>query len=75
MDRLDTEQFTYKKTKDDKLFVFWNGKQVRTYTGRKALELISEIESAETERDVQYALARVTGNFKRGNERSSDETR
>lgn len=68
-DRLNEEQFTYKVSRDGALFVHWNGKHVRTYSGNKAAEILEEIEAAATERDVQYALARVTGNFKRGNER------
>ena len=69
-DRLDEEQFSYKFTKDGSLFVYWNGKHVRTYTGSKAAGIIEEIEGAASERDIQFALARVTGNFKRGNEKS-----
>lgn len=55
--------------KDNALFVYWNGKHVRTYTGSKAASILEEIEGAESDLDIQYSLARVTGNFKRGNER------
>ncbi len=68
--RLNQEQFTFKITKDIALFVFWNGKHVRTFSGSKAAAILEEIEGAETDLDIQYSLARVTGNFKRGNERA-----
>lgn len=68
-DRLEEEQFTYKVTKDGKLFVYWHGKEVRTYTGLKAASIIEELNSTSSTRDTQFALARVTGNFKRGNEK------
>ncbi len=67
--RLNQKQFTFKITKDNALFVYWNGKHVRTYTGSKAASILEEIEGAESDLDIQYSLARVTGNFKRGNER------
>lgn len=69
-DRLAETQFTYKTTKDGKLFVYWHGKHVRTYSGLKAAEIVDEIAEAESDRDVQLALARVTGNFKRGERRA-----
>jgi hypothetical protein len=70
-DRLDEEQFTYKVKKDGALFVYWNGKHVRTYSGNKAASILEELDAAASDREVQYALARVTGNFKRGNEKAA----
>ena len=70
---LNKEQFTYKKSKEGSLFVYWKGKHVRTYSGNKAAIIIEELESAESDREVQYALARVTGNFKRGNEKAGKQ--
>lgn len=74
-DRLEETQFTCRSTKDGKLFVYWHGKHVRTYAGLEAEDILSEINSAGSERDVQYALARVTGNFKRGNEKLAKRKR
>jgi hypothetical protein len=74
-DRLDETQFTFKSTKDGKLFVYWHGKHVRTYAGNEAEDILAEIEGSGSERDVQYALARVTGNFKRGNEKLAKKKR
>ena len=74
-DRLEETQFTFKTTKDGKLFVYWHGKHVRTYTGHEAADILAEVESAASDRDVQFALARVTGNFKRGNEKLAKKKR
>lgn len=68
-DRLEEEQFSYKTTKEGKLFVYWKGKLARTYSGHKAATIIQELGEASSLREVQLALARVTGNFKRGNEK------
>jgi hypothetical protein len=73
--RLEETQFTYKSTKDGKLFVYWYGKHVRTYIGYEAADILAEIDGASSESDVQYALARVTGNFKRGNEKLAKNKR
>lgn len=70
MSRLDEEQFTYKASRDGTLFVYWHGKHVRTYSGHQSAAILEEIEAAASDKDVQLALARVTGNFKRGNERA-----
>lgn len=69
IDRLEEEQFSYKTSKDGKLFVYWHGKEVRTYAGLKAASIVEELDAATSTREEQFALARVTGNFKRGNEK------
>ncbi len=74
-DRLSENQFSYKATKDGKLLVYWHGKHFRTYTGMEAADILSEIEEASSDRDIQFALARVTGNFKRGNEKLAKSKR
>jgi hypothetical protein len=61
--------FSYKTTKDRRLFVGWRGKTVRVLNGPKAQRLARELEAADPE-GVQLALAKATGNFKRGNERA-----
>ena len=66
--RLDDEVFSYRVTKDNKVFLFWHGKQVKTLKGMSALKFLEEIEGAEG-KDAQLIMASLTGNFKRGNER------
>jgi hypothetical protein len=67
---LDDEIFTYRITKDNKVFISWHEKQVTTLSGNKAKAFISAIEGADR-KEAQLIMAKVTGNFKRGNERAS----
>ncbi len=64
----DEDIFAYRVGKDSKVFVTWHGKQVTVLQGKAAQKLLAKVQGAER-RDVQLALAKVTGNFKRGNER------
>jgi len=65
---LDKEVFTYRVTKDQKVFISYEGKQVTTLSGKKAEDFIKKIHSAEG-KDIQLIMAKATGNFKRGNEK------
>jgi hypothetical protein len=65
------EQFSYRITRNGKLFVYWRGEQGKreiVLKGPRAEKLASELPAMDPERR-QLALARATGNFKRGNER------
>jgi hypothetical protein len=57
--------FSYRATKDGRVSVAWQGRTVRTFVGESASRLLERLRSG----DEQLELARVTGNFKRGNER------
>ena len=65
---LDEEVFTYRITKDKKVFISCEGKHVTTLSGKQADKFISKIAGMEG-KDAQLIMAKVTGNFKRGNER------
>jgi len=65
---LDEEVFTYRITKDKKVFITYEGKHVTTLSGKKAEDFIKRIQNAEG-KDAQLRMAKVTGNFKRGNEK------
>ena len=65
---LDEEIFAYRITKDGKVFVSYEGKQVVTLSGKRAEEFVRKIQNAEG-KDAQLIMAKVTGNFKRGNEK------
>ena len=67
---LDDEVFSYRITKDRKVFISYHGKQVSTLSGGRAEAFISEIKDAEG-KEAQLIMAKVTGNFKRGNEKIS----
>jgi hypothetical protein len=67
------ERFSYRITKNGKVLVYWHGATGRReiiLKGARAVGLIRELPGMDAERQ-QLALARATGNFKRGNERQS----
>ena len=65
---LANEVFTYQISKEKKVFISWNGKQVKVLKGKEAQKFISTIPGLNDE-GVQLVMAKATGNFKRGNER------
>lgn len=59
--------FQYRRTSDGKVFVSTNGKIIKTIKGRVAELFLGKIlESNEIE--SQLLMAKLTGNYKRGNE-------
>jgi len=67
-DELQDLPFSYRKGREEKVFIFWCGRSVRTLKGKKAmsfLERVSKLNDAEQ----QLVMAKITGNFKRGNEK------
>jgi hypothetical protein len=71
--RLEEEVFTYRITKNNIVFIDYNGKHVTTLKGKEAEKIIKRIEQAASDHDVQLILAKVTGNFKRGNEKGASK--
>jgi hypothetical protein len=67
---LDEEVFTYKISKDNKVFIYWLGKQVTIIQGKEAEKFMKRIENADF-KEQQLIMAKVTGNFKRGNEKQN----
>lgn len=65
---LAAEVFTYQVSKAGKVFIYWQGKQVTILAGPAAQKFISKIAALNTP-EAQLLMAKVTGNFKRGNER------
>ena len=65
---LENEVFTYHVSKDDKVFIYWCGKQVTVLKGKEAQTFVSRIEHLIGQ-EAQFVMAKATGNFKRGNER------
>lgn len=63
------ERFRYTVHKDDVVRIFWQGRCVMTVGGSRGRALRADLEAAGDE-EAQHLLQRVTGNFKRGNERS-----
>jgi hypothetical protein len=66
--KFEEEVFSYRVTKDRQVFLFWHGKQVKILKGSAAQKFLQDIVNLD-EKGMQLVMAKVTGNFKRGNER------
>ena len=67
--QLASEPFAWRTIKDGTVFVTHEGRTAATVRGDAALSLLAKLRDARDARTEQLVLARVTGNFKRGNER------
>ena len=65
---LDDEVFSYRATKQGKVFIAWHGKQAMVLDGRAAQDFLAKVEGLD-HHQTQLLMARITGNFRRGNER------
>lgn len=66
--RLEEEPFSYKVSKDNKVFIFWEEKQVKILKGKESEKFLAKIAKADAF-ESQLIMAKITGNFKRGNEK------
>ncbi|MGG2016216.1 hypothetical protein [Bacillus sp. S10(2024)] len=68
--RLSKEPFAYQITKKGTVIIYYGGKQIKIVKDREAERLIARIKEVEDNvTAVQLLLAKMTGNFKRGNEK------
>lgn len=67
-DSLDDSPFSYQLAGDGIMRITWRGRLVVTLGDKEAAKLLARLAGAD-QRSIQLALAKVTGNFKRGNER------
>jgi hypothetical protein len=65
---LESEPFSFRETKDGRVLIDWNDRRAAVLTGARAARFLAAVDGATAERR-QLEMARVTGNFKRGNER------
>ncbi|WP_291579239.1 hypothetical protein [Clostridium sp. UBA6640] len=68
--KLDEEPFSYSVLKDNKVFIYWYGKQVKILRGKESERFLAKIKSADG-KELQLIMAKITGNFKRGNEKDN----
>lgn len=60
--------FTYQVRKSGDVVIMHNGRLASTLRGAFAADFLQELEEA-TATEAQQLMARLTGNYKRGNER------
>ena len=70
--RLDEEVFSYQATKDKKVFIFWRDRTVKTLSGLEAEHFLHKMDEVD-DYEAQLLMAKLTGNFKRDNERRERE--
>lgn len=66
--KLDDNVFSYRITKDRRVFISWHGKQVTILSGEKAEAFITDIADLDV-KEAQLVMAKATGNFEHGNEK------
>ena len=68
--RLSEEPFAYQIMKSGKVAINYRGKQIKIVKDKEAERLIARIKAVEDNiTEVQLLLAKITGNFKHGNEK------
>lgn len=70
--KLEENRFSYKVSKSEKVFIYFDRKEIMVLKNLEAQELIRTLEDASSY-EIQYYLATITGNFKHGNEKISKE--
>jgi hypothetical protein len=67
--RLAESPFTYREMKNGTVFIDYEGRQVKILKGKEADKFMKRVKVACSEKEKQLVMAKITGNFKRGNER------
>jgi hypothetical protein len=73
-DPLAGEPFSYRQTRDGLVLISHSGRIVKTLRGAEARKFIAKAAVADA-RTAQLLMAKVTGQFKFGNERAASERR
>lgn len=68
---LQAQPYGYRVNKDGRIFITWHDKTVMIVKAAAAERMLVKLQSAD-DAGQQLILAKATGNFKHGNERSSD---
>ena len=69
--RGEAEGFEYDVRRDGEVVITHHGKRATVLRGPRAAEFVDEVESGPDELCAQQVMARWTGNYKRGNERTA----
>ncbi|MBK6596243.1 MAG: hypothetical protein IPG23_28090 [Burkholderiales bacterium] len=64
--------FSYRIRRNGELEILHHGRVASTLRGSDADDFLAEVEAAD-EDDAQQLMARITGNYKRGNERLASQ--
>lgn len=67
-DLLKVNSFSFKLLKDRRVMIYWKNRLLKILIGKGAERFLRSIQGKE-DSEIQLALAKLTGNFKRGNEK------
>ena len=62
--------YSYRRDKEGQVRILRNGKPVTTLRGKSAVKFLNAVKQGSFDSDQQL-MARVTGNYKHGNERAA----
>lgn len=62
--------FTYRARKNGDVEILHQGRLASTLRGTDAIDFLQDVEDGTAD-DAQQLMARITGNYKRGNERTA----
>lgn len=65
--KLAENPFQYYITKSQKILIHWENRLIKTLSEKESMKFITRI-NGKTDYEVQLELAKITGNFKHGNE-------
>ena len=69
--REEANGFAYDVRRDGEVVITHHGKRATVLRGPRAAEFVDEVETGPDELSAQQVMARLTGNYKRGNERTA----
>ena len=67
--QLKENPFSFKITKENKLIIFRNNKQVKIISSKSNADFLHLVKQNVDDDKIQLALAKLTGNYKHGNEK------
>lgn len=70
--KLETDPFDFQITKDRRVLIYRSDALIKVVRGQEAERIIPTLES-DDEESIQLALAKITGNYKHGNERKKSK--
>lgn len=67
------EVFRYQASKNGKILLYWKDRLVKTLSEKEGRRFLERMEQAQDGLQRQLIMAKITGNFKRGNEREGKD--
>lgn len=64
------DPFSYRATKSGKVMISRGGRQISVIAGDSAQRLLARLVATKVEEERQLLLAKATGNYRHGNERT-----